>query len=728
MSERPNPGKLERGALVGLWEVVGRIGDGGYGYIYKVRRDGRLYALKIARQRQAELPAADRGASEERFHREVSALMGLHHPNIVRIRAFDRWPDAEEGYPYLVMDYVEGAGPREWREEARPSLAQICQVFEKIAGALGHMHRLGIAHRDLKNENIIVRADGEPILVDFGLARPERAYAVTQASGIGTLTHLAPEYITYCDSRAWGREPFAWSPSVDIYALGCVLYATLAGETPIILVDEEGKPLGEAQVIERIKNERPDPPSAANPAIAVSLDAVVLRLLEKDPAQRPQSAEEVADLLRHARSEAGRAWEVPLADVEDGTVPEPAGEGAGAVPAVQEPLPRVGASPVAPEQGAGDSVVATVAARTFREPTAVRQPPFVDEGGGRERPPQRGPFDPISAKEWDAAAGLVARDPGRRRPRAALLAGGGALALALVVALVLSSRAPVPAGEPKVLLSSRPEAGESVTLDAQRAAEPTRPPQLPPPVERVASASSPPPGAGPGLSADQERAGPRRAPKRSGASKEEPELPPLLRSQSIASSPILAQTVRLGAEKAATPTGPRTLGVPLGTHIQARLLTNLDTRTIGGGPVEAEVRAPVVVRGETVVPARSRVYGTASEGTGRFNLRFTQLRLPDDSVVPFEGIAYSREEGKPGLAADRRMEGPPPRSQGLGSRIAKGTGNILLDTITGGTAHDIARSAGQTALTHEEAAPAASGAVLLLDAGVDLSIFVIHPF
>jgi len=201
-----------------------------------------------------------------------------------------------------------------------------------------------------------------------------------------------------------------------------------------------------------------------------------------------------------------------------------------------------------------------------------------------------------------------------------------------------------------------------------------------------------------------------------------------MRSQSIAASPVLAQTVRLGAEKAATPAGPRTLGVPLGTHIRARLLTNLDTRTIGSGPVEVEVRAPVVVRGETVVPARSRAYGTASEGSGRFNLRFTQLRLPDDSVVPFEGIAYSREEGKPGLAADRRIAGPPPKADGLGAKIAKGTGNILLDTITGGAAHDIARSAGQTTLSHEQTTPAAPGEVLLLDAGVELNIFVTTPF
>jgi hypothetical protein len=203
---------------------------------------------------------------------------------------------------------------------------------------------------------------------------------------------------------------------------------------------------------------------------------------------------------------------------------------------------------------------------------------------------------------------------------------------------------------------------------------------------------------------------------------------PFLVSEPIEESPLFAHTVRLGAEKpaAVARTGP--LGVPLGTHIRARLLTNLDTRTIGSGPVEAELRVPVVARDEVILPARTRAYGTASEANGRFNVRFTQLRLPDDSVVSFEGIAFSRDEGKPGLAPDRRIEGPPPRTEGVGARIAKGTGNILLDTITGGTAQDIARTAGQTALNHEEVAPASSGSVLLLDAGVELDIFVAHPF
>jgi serine/threonine-protein kinase len=143
--EKPSPANLERGAFVGPCEILGRVGDGGFGYIFKVRRDGRVYALKVARQRHADLPPDERAQAEERLHREVAALMSLHHPNIVRVHSFDRWPDIESGYPYLVMDFVEGSCLYEWRAETRPTLPRSV-VFEKLAAAVGYMHRLGICH------------------------------------------------------------------------------------------------------------------------------------------------------------------------------------------------------------------------------------------------------------------------------------------------------------------------------------------------------------------------------------------------------------------------------------------------------------------------------------------------------------------------------------------------------------------------------------------------------
>jgi hypothetical protein len=130
-----------------------------------------------------------------------------------------------------------------------------------------------------------------------------------------------------------------------------------------------------------------------------------------------------------------------------------------------------------------------------------------------------------------------------------------------------------------------------------------------------------------------------------------------------------------------------------------------------------------------MLPTRTMVYGTASESGGRFTIRFTRLRLPDDTELAFEGIAMARDDGKPGLAASGRVGEEPKRGEGLGKNIAKGTGNILLDTITGGTGSTIVRNAGQTALGHEEEVqPVNSQWALLLDAGVVFDIFVERAF
>jgi hypothetical protein len=169
-------------------------------------------------------------------------------------------------------------------------------------------------------------------------------------------------------------------------------------------------------------------------------------------------------------------------------------------------------------------------------------------------------------------------------------------------------------------------------------------------------------------------------------------------------------------------------GVPLGAHIKAKLLTNLDSRTIGNGPVEAVLVVPLLVRGEVVLPARTLVFGTATESSGRFNVRFTRLRLPDDTEVEFEGLALARDDGKPGLAAARRIEGEAPRAPGLGAQLAKGTGNILLDTVTGGLGQNVARNAGQAALNHERAVEGGSTYALLLDSGIVFDVWVERAF
>jgi hypothetical protein len=193
--------------------------------------------------------------------------------------------------------------------------------------------------------------------------------------------------------------------------------------------------------------------------------------------------------------------------------------------------------------------------------------------------------------------------------------------------------------------------------------------------------------------------------------------------------PWLHRSTRLASRtSAAPPTEPKPRGVPLGTHIKAKLLTNLDSRTIGNGPVEAVLVLPVLVRDEVVLPARTLAYGTATESSGRFNLRFTKLRLPDYTEVEFEGLALARDDGKPGLAAARRIEAEPERQSSPGAKIAKGTGNILLDTVVGGVGHDVARNAGSSALNHARPVESGSTWALLLDSGVVFDVWVERSF
>ncbi|MCM2334593.1 MAG: serine/threonine protein kinase, partial [Anaeromyxobacteraceae bacterium] len=311
-----DPSYLEKGTRIGAYEVVDKLGVGGFGCLWKVRREGRFYALKIGRQRLSGLDAEDREHYQDRLDREIAALKTLHHPNIVRVHSFDWWPELESGFPYLVMDYVEGHPLYEWRDRGTPSLARVCGVFEKLAGAIEHMHALGIHHRDFKSDNVLVRGDGEPFVIDFGIARPKIARELTRAASVGTVTYYAPEYARYCDSAAFARgDPFDWKPTTDLHAVGYMLYRVLTGSRPF--PRDPAALDSEASTLLAIKTEIPPHPNDLNARIPRALGDVAMALLEKEPEKRPQSARELAQLLRAAR-EAGasdRAWTDPF-DVE----------------------------------------------------------------------------------------------------------------------------------------------------------------------------------------------------------------------------------------------------------------------------------------------------------------------------------------------------------------------------------------------------------------------------
>jgi hypothetical protein len=171
-----------------------------------------------------------------------------------------------------------------------------------------------------------------------------------------------------------------------------------------------------------------------------------------------------------------------------------------------------------------------------------------------------------------------------------------------------------------------------------------------------------------------------------------------------------------------------THGVPLGAHIRAKLITNLDSRTVGSGPVEASLAGPLVLRGKELLPAGTFAYGTASEVSGRFTVRFTRLRLPDDTEIPFEGIAMTREDGRPGLSASSRITREATQGEGMLGRAARSAGGILLDSLTSGPAQAIARNAGESLFSNDERGPRGTDETVLLESGGVFDIWVAKAF
>jgi hypothetical protein len=246
------------------------------GRVYLARDSvlSREVALKVLDERHAETEEF-----VERFRREAKAAASLSHPHIVAVYDYG---DDERGPPYIAMEHVAGGTLKDRiRERGKLPPRVAAGVALQIATALEAAHQRGIVHRDVKPENVLVTEEGDVKVADFGIARAAEATAVTATSTVlGSVRYLSPE-------QASGGEV---GPASDLYSLGVVLYEMLSGEVPF----EAHNPIATAM---RHLTQVPAPPCEFEPRIPAALEAVTLKLLEKDPADRYPSAEALAEDL-----------------------------------------------------------------------------------------------------------------------------------------------------------------------------------------------------------------------------------------------------------------------------------------------------------------------------------------------------------------------------------------------------------------------------------------------
>jgi eukaryotic-like serine/threonine-protein kinase len=258
------------------YDVVRPLGSGGMGEVYLARDRvlGRDVALKVLRKQYA-------GDDEfaERFKREAMSAASLSHPNIIQV--YDRG-ETEEGASYIAMEYVPGGTLKERISREGPlEAADAAGLGAQVAEALGAAHDRGMVHRDIKPQNVLLTARGGAKVADFGIARAGSSATISRTGSVmGTAGYMSPE-------QALGKPA---TPKSDLYSLGVVLYEALTGELPYTA----DNPIA---VSMKHVNEPLRPPIELNPRIPRGMNALVTKLLAKDPEDRYADADELADDL-----------------------------------------------------------------------------------------------------------------------------------------------------------------------------------------------------------------------------------------------------------------------------------------------------------------------------------------------------------------------------------------------------------------------------------------------
>ena len=283
-------GSLDGQVLANRYRILGVLGQGGMGTVYRVRDQAldEIVALKTLRRDWIAAPGA-----LERFRSEVKLARRVTHANVAR--TFDL--GEHEGEPFLTMELIEGSSlGRELAERGRLAIERAVAIAAAVAEALSAAHAVGVVHRDLKPDNVLLGSSGRVVITDFGIARVDAGDAGATGAGmvVGTPAYMSPEQVQ--------AEPV--DARSDLYALGLLLFEMLTGRRAF----EGASPLAVATA--RLVQPPPDP-RVREPSVPTELAELTLRLLSREPASRPASSEVLSMLGQATDSEGGSAGVLP---------------------------------------------------------------------------------------------------------------------------------------------------------------------------------------------------------------------------------------------------------------------------------------------------------------------------------------------------------------------------------------------------------------------------------
>ncbi|HET9299457.1 MAG TPA: serine/threonine-protein kinase [Candidatus Polarisedimenticolaceae bacterium] len=265
-------------STIGRYEVLGQLGSGAAGLVFRARDPliRRQVAIKVLHASRS-MTEAQAQVVQERFFREAQTAGSLDHPNIVKI--YDLGKD-DTGELYIVMECIEGTSLDRVMERERPQAGPVLDVLEQVASALDAAHGRGIVHRDVKPGNILITEVGFVKITDFGIARITSSHLTLDSTELGTPRYMSPEQVE-------GRD---LDGRADLFSLGVIAYQLLTGATPF---EGDSAVTLAYQVVHGV----PRRPSQVAPELPAGVDLVLERMLHKDPARRyPSGAAFVADL------------------------------------------------------------------------------------------------------------------------------------------------------------------------------------------------------------------------------------------------------------------------------------------------------------------------------------------------------------------------------------------------------------------------------------------------